>query len=228
MMALRTSALPAVLVASLLAGCSRVPAPAPAEHRGEPPFAGEVRAAALAYQEWDRVSDHAHRAPTDCLIRPASGAVRSTSEDQETHGQKLYFLYAKDGRAYEDHGFLAREDALMAPGQVLVKESWTAVEVPRGEVPALVPSRPGDPIHPPEYAVAGERAWRTADRAGLFIMLKLDPSTPGTDAGWVYATTSPDGSEVLEAGRIERCMACHVEGTRDRLFGLPASRRERR
>jgi hypothetical protein len=54
----------------------------------------------------------------------------------------------------------------------------------------------------------------------LFIMMKLDPATAGTDDGWVYATTSADGKTVTAAGKIESCMKCHVEAKNNRLFGL--------
>lgn len=52
-------------------------------------------------------------------------------------------------------------------------------------------------------------------------MMKLDPKTPGTDDGWVYATLAADGRTVTAAGRIESCMKCHRETKTDRLFGMP-------
>ena len=50
-------------------------------------------------------------------------------------------------------------------------------------------------------------------------MLKLDPSTPETDEGWVYGTLSADGQRVTAAGRVESCMDCHVDEGRDRMYG---------
>jgi hypothetical protein len=52
-------------------------------------------------------------------------------------------------------------------------------------------------------------------------MFRLDPSTPDTDAGWVYATVTPDG-QVTSAGRVASCMGCHeTSATHERLFGVP-------
>jgi hypothetical protein len=51
-------------------------------------------------------------------------------------------------------------------------------------------------------------------------MFKLEPGTPGTDAGWVYGTVTPDGKQVTSAGRVESCMGCHQDAPHDRLFGL--------
>ncbi len=62
----------------------------------------------------------------------------------------------------------------------------------------------------------------TLDQKGpLFVMLRKDHSTPGTDQGWVYATLTPDGKTVTSAGRVASCMECHVRAEHGRLFGLP-------
>jgi hypothetical protein len=70
------------------------------------------------------------------------------------------------------------------------------------------------------YARQDGRLYHAAQKAGLFVMYKLDPGTPGTDEGWVYGTVSADGREVLSAGRVGPCMACHWDAPHDRLFGL--------
>ena len=65
--------------------------------------------------------------------------------------------------------------------------------------------------------------FRATDPAGLYIMFKLDPSTPETDEGWVYATITPDG-QVTSAGRVGSCMGCHeTSATHERLYGVPKS-----
>ncbi|MCA9299186.1 MAG: hypothetical protein KDA28_08980, partial [Phycisphaerales bacterium] len=46
-----------------------------------------------------------------------------------------------------------------------------------------------------------------------------EPDTPDTDEGWVYATTTPDARTIVEAGRIESCIECHEQTTRDRMYG---------
>lgn len=76
-------------------------------------------------------------------------------------------------------------------GQVLVKESW----VPQSDAPE-VPTR----------------------RGPLFVMWKTGGS--GTDDGWIYATLSPEGTEVTASGKLASCMECHESAKRDRLFGV--------
>jgi hypothetical protein len=55
-------------------------------------------------------------------------------------------------------------------------------------------------------------------------MMKLDPATPNTDAGWVYGTVTPDGKTVTSSGKVETCLKCHVEAPGDRLFGIASYR----
>ena len=66
----------------------------------------------------------------------------------------------------------------------------------------------------------GDKVYKAAKQGDLFVMTKLDPKSPGTDEGWVYATLSPDGKKLTSAGMIESCMQCHRETKTDRLFGL--------
>jgi hypothetical protein len=83
-------------------------------------------------------------------------------------------------------------------GQVLVKEAWVPEPMKdKGEAP------------------------KAKEKAGLFIMFKLDPETPDTDEGWVYGTVTADGRTVTSAGRVGSCMGCHKKAPHDRLFGLP-------
>jgi hypothetical protein len=181
------------------------------------------------YTEWTRVSDTAHFAPWGCLAKPPSGAQFSTSDDAGSHGRKLYFLFAKDADAYQRisrAGTLDyRDDSVESPaGQALVKQSWRAIEIDPADVP-----RTGNasdfraPVHPPDYLIDGGRAYRAGEPGELFVMLKLDPTTPNTDHGWVYATLTADGSRIIESGRIASCMRCHRDAPKDRLFGQPWS-----
>ena len=146
----------------------------------------------------------------------------SASKDGGTHGQKLYSLFAKDRAAYKR--------GTSGAGQVLVKESWRPERVAD---PASAPTRNGaarstpsaeggDHFHPYARTADGE-VFRAAERAGLFVMYKLDPSTPDTDTGWVYGTVSPAG-EVTSAGRVASCMGCHEKAPQGRLFGVPTGR----
>jgi hypothetical protein len=90
---------------------------------------------------------------------------------------------------------------------------------------------------PGSYIVAGEanpigqvvvkESWTLEpprEKGELFIMYKLDPSTPDTDEGWIYGTVTADGTKVISGGRVASCMSCHLEAPHDRLFGLPHER----
>lgn len=166
------------------------------------------------YTAWSRVSDRANWAPADCIMRPPAGVLVSESRDDATHGHKLYHLFARDGQSYQWLGGGSDSANRQSPvGQVLVKEAWT---------PIPVDSSSATPFDSAE--VTSDGRYRTGERAGLFVMLKLDPRTPGTDQGWVYATLDATGQRVLAAGRVESCMKCHAAAPYDRLFGLPYAR----
>lgn len=151
--------------------------------------------------------------------------VPSRSDDQRTHGDKLYKLWVSDYDAYMRLcGFDAKRysaqplDKTAKPlttspiGQTLVKETFAAVKVPASEEPKPNPYRR-------DLIVDGDKAFRQGAPAELFIMTKVDPKTPDTDNGWIYAVVSTDRKTVLRSGRIESCMHCHEQTTRDRLYG---------
>ena len=112
-------------LALLVASCS-----------GADPRLAEVGA---GYAGWGRVDDAARRAPTDCEAPVPAPPRLSASRDPETHGRKLYYLFAKDREAYR----LGRE--LPQPvGQVLVKETWIPGQ-PRKKGPLFVMTKTGEP-----------------------------------------------------------------------------------
>jgi hypothetical protein len=203
--------------------------------------------------QWDRPPDgtpaheeasvHLGVAPSPVKPEPRSGWSRlfgrqsgtahvSASQDADTHGRKLYSLFARDREAY--FHLASRKSAPV--GQVLVKQSWVPEEVPAAATAAIprseilvTPPREGedkkgglykgDHFWPFAVGKDGKR-YKATKLAGLFLMLKLDPRTPGTDAGWLYGTVTPDGKKVTSVGRVESCMKCHQEAKHDRLFGL--------
>lgn len=192
-------------------------------------FERELLAAAGEYKSWQRVSDQARFAPTDSVAPRQAGVQRSDSDDAGTHGRKLYYLFAKNAATYTeaswclpDLEFDPADLSRRLIGQVLVKESWTAVE-----------GAPARDAEDPRHLVDGDKTLRTGEKfhigepRDLFVMLKLDPATPGTDAGWVYGTLTPDGRRVTASGRIASCMKCHADAGFDRLFGLPRARESR-
>jgi hypothetical protein len=227
---MRVRHLPTLLLPIILAACAK-PSPTTSSAadlgpkkvaHSSTPFAEEVLAAAHNYTAWTRVSDQANWAPTNCRAPAPEGAQVSQSGDHDTHGKKLYYLFAKVPGQYTTDAFKDGSSI----GQALVKESWTPVKVDKAKVPTA-PFEIGARRHPPEYAFSDNgEAFKTGERAPLFVMLKLDPATKGTDEGWVYATLTPNAKTILQSGRIESCMECHVgTKTHDRLFGPAWARR---
>ncbi len=179
------------------------------------------------YHAWGRVDDVLRWAPELCMVPPPSRPRFSESDDAATHGRKLYFLFAADREEY-----VAMSDGAPAStGQIIVKESW----LPEEDDPPMTDAD-GRTLRPEyrgaQWEVTGEHVdhfttylqrdgrWYRADAKGpLFVMMKAGPG-PGTDNGWIYATLTPEGSEITAAGRIESCMKCHEHAPHDRLFGL--------
>jgi hypothetical protein len=215
----------------------------PAAPAADPNFEKELKEAVAKYLTWGRADDRSRWAPEDCRAPSPPRARASASTEEKTHGRKLYSVFAKDPLAY---AWLTLPERAAAVGQVVVKQSWVPEEVtgeeaaaaiaaekkgwvlwvpPKGAVPKA--ARPeGTPEAVREdgfnpYVVRDGKVFKAAKQGDLFVMLKLDPKTPGTDDGWVYGTVSPDGKTVSSAGRLESCMKCHVEAKTDRLFGLP-------
>lgn len=133
--------------------------------------------------------------------------------------------------------------------QVLVKESFAPEEVTPDDATAPAAAKPAPPSSPPAAATPpakaaaapgpaaapadreaqarslrpaskGGKRFRAGASRGLYVMLRLDPKTPGTDDGWVYGTIAPDGT-LTSSGRVASCMSCHVGAPHGRLFGLP-------
>lgn len=174
-------------------------------------FTEQVLAIAAEYQTWGRVDDELRWAPFLCR-EPLPGIARpSTSEDPATHGQKLYSVFAKNRASYPNGPHV---------GQVVVKESWVpeAVPTPDGGFKPTAVFDAGDHFYP--YARSDGGVFRAAEKAGLFIMFRVDPVTADSDQGWVYATVSKEGA-VSSVGRVGSCMGCHEMATHERLFGVP-------
>lgn len=206
-------------------------AAAPAE---KPSFESLILAAAAEYKQFPRVSDRANWAPAMCRVPPPTGVQQSEAPEPATgsnsHGRKLYFLFAKDDRAYDAMsmsgtlGYPRTTDPDAKPwsnpvGQTVVKEAFKPSAVSPDKRPADETDTFGQKHLPAEYLELNGTLYRTGDPAGLFIMIKLDPATPETDNGWIYGVTSPDNKSVVASGRIASCMGCHEQTTRDRLYG---------
>ena len=179
------------------------------------PFEAELQKVARDYTSWGRVDDLLRWAPTDCALPPPARLRESRAGGSAGHGRKLYSLFARDRDAYVA--------GRSVDGQIVVKEAWLPERTPPGDTlsahqPKGPSSSSNDYFVP--YAVGPDGGLLHAKRrAGLFIMLKEDPATSGTDDGWVYGTISPDG-EVTASGRVASCMGCHQRAPQGRLFGV--------
>ena len=107
-----------------------------------------ILSAAQEYPSYGRVNDRLLWAPALCSDAPKPAPPRmSISRDVNTHGRKLYHLYAKHFDLYR------QSDSVTQPlGQVLVKEAW-------------IPAAGSTSKHP----VAGEKG-------PLFMMMKTGES----------------------------------------------------
>jgi hypothetical protein len=194
---------------------SEVGPPAPDEN--DPRWHAAVHQLAAQYEAWMPLDSPMRWSPELCFI-PRQHARASAARDATPHGRKLYQLYVQDPEAYgarptaklwEPDPMDARAGARIEQG--VVKRSYIPVRL---EAPEIDPS-PFDGLGPAEmdgelYAPGGD--------AGLFLMFRPMDAVAETDAGWVYATVTPEG-EITGAGRMASCMSCHTRHE-DRLFGL--------
>lgn len=216
------AALALAAIACVACAQTTKPQPEPAPEKAAEPAAEEapvvedaeiklwgdkLLAVAADYRGYQKMAEDPSYGPTMCRAPIHRSAFISQAETG-AHGRKLYFLWVKEPDIYARAGWVGKysdlpEDTIITQpvGQVLVKESF-------------VPGKDADPDNPHAPRTLGEKA-------GLFVMLKLDPSTAGTDQGWVYGTISADGKTVTSAGKVGNCMKCHTETKQDRMFGMP-------
>ncbi len=185
---------------------------------------------AQTYQTYGRVDDQGRWAPWMCAA-PQPATVRfSASRDAKTHGQKLYSLFA-----FSRNSYLIPPKAGQPVGQVIVKQAWIPTEVKEIGKPQravirqekAAPEKKKGQVHGfgstdffLPYARKDGRIYKADKLAALFIMYKMEPTTAGTDRGWVYGTVTPDGKTVTSAGKVASCMKCHLKAPGDRVFGL--------
>lgn len=185
------------------------------------PFDARLLELARTYKSFGVVDDELRSANVLCMAYAIKSPWRfSASKDQYSHGQKLYLLYANQTK---DKTYI-RQDDQYPPGFAVVKEAWIPEE-DRGQADKDKENR--GRAEKFTFTIRYDAVMRDGKRYyasrkfGLFIMYKTDTGTPDTDDGWVYGTVTPDGEEVMSAGRVENCMECHRRAPHDRLFGLP-------
>jgi len=131
----------------------------------------------------------------------------SKSSDAKTHGQKLYYLYARDRVAYVNQPDVS--------GQVVVKESFNQLSAQ--EIKVNHEKKYAGTVRAPVVLTMNDML---GAKSGLYIMFNTGSKTADTDDGWVYGTVTADGKTVTSAGRVQSCMECHVNAPHGRLFGL--------
>lgn len=168
--------------------------------------------AANSYLEFGMVNTAALAALNDCRpAAPPAFPLQSKSDDSETHGDKLYFLFAKQVAHY-----LNQDGSPVPTGQILVKESWTS-KPSNPNARNMRTHRSGIRINP--RTIVGDQVLEIGQRKELFLMLKLATDTPDTDQGWVYGVVDSKTKQVSESGKVPSCIRCHEDANHDRLFG---------
>lgn len=212
----------------------------------DPRFVPVLQAAAKDYRGWGRVDERPNIAPALCrapmgLDFGFPSHARLSQADDAEHGKKLYYLFAgiigdaASSSARERYTALGQPaagqptpDPTLPIGFTVVKQSWVASAKPAAAAapvivdPTLVSFDPPAPISWVEHE--GQRL-HVGEQAELFVMTKVGAADmPGTDAGWIYGTLTPDGQRVTSAGQVSRCMDCHEAATHERLFGLQTTK----
>lgn len=217
-----------------------VPAPTPIdvnEANIDPKWVARVSEIAREYQKLDKVTDELRISPELCRAWPLPfGPQASMSGDAATHGRKMHHLYTSEGWAYwfrvmNTSEALTREWPIdqtpigkAAAGTVVVKEAFQPIDgVLRTATRSELKIDPQSKANEPKYLPV-----TTGSFDGLFIMFKVEPGTPGTDEGWVYATVGQDRTTITSAGAVASCIDCHRDSTCDRLLGPPAFQRQYR
>jgi hypothetical protein len=169
--------------------------------------------AAREYRSFGLIDNEMNWAPAPCAApNEPPAATFSNSGDADSHGSKLYFLFASDADSYL---YAKKKDS--PAGQTIVKESWHALPIDKLEGNPYADHASGHQVR--RYTSRGDKFYQAGDQRELFIMFKTGPDTHGTDQGWVYGVVSADAKKVVAAGRLNNCMSCHVDAGVDRLFG---------
>lgn len=177
---------------------------------------------ASEYAQYQLIEASLHWSPLACSMPPPPGPLASESNDTETHGGKLYFMFAKEGDAYRR---CAESDQPV--GQAIVKQSWTSKPAQFEKNPDLYATQREFKFGPDNQATVqatpylrkGDAWFEVHEPAGLFIMLKTGEHEEA-DEGWIYATTNAAGTEIRSIGKLNSCIECHADAPRDRMFGI--------
>jgi hypothetical protein len=135
--------------------------------------------------------------------------ISRTSISSSPHGNKLYKLFVKDIKSYNDSTI-----KFQPIGQVIVKETWNVKTVDKDSV---------SQVTIPVKQSMNDGKWYTPTTVSeLFIMYK-ERKSDKNDEGWVYGIVNLEAksetAKILENGKISSCIGCHVGTKYDRIFG---------
>jgi hypothetical protein len=186
----------------------------PSPGKGEAAHRAKLLDIAGKYKTYEKVDGQMRVAPAFCApaMPPRPEHRLSRSDDESTHGRKLYTLYAlKCEPGPGSYAMQTKPNDALEPvkGQIVVKESWIAEEV-----------KADQQSYKDAVGLDGKH-YKPGAKGPLFVMYQTDPKDPLADDGWVYGTLTPDGKTVTGVGRLENCMKCHQTAPHGRLFGLP-------
>ena len=195
-------------------GCTApTPAPSVAETELQVQTVADLRRGLLEiaanYKGYEKTDNRMRVAQVACAMPtlPKSEYRFSRSDDANSHGKKLYQMYA--AKIDPITGSYTPGNLQTKTGQVIVKESW------------LADAAKEDDYFSKTISGANGQRFKPGAKGPLFAMFQVDAKDPRSDEGWVYGTLTPDGKTITGIGRIANCMACHQKAPHGRLFGLP-------
>ena len=196
----------AIPLAAAILSCNRPPQPSPAATKeiSQELFLN----IAQQYTQYVQINSTARLAPTLCAP-PMPQPDMSRSTDAATHGQKLFFLFARDGAKY-----------LSATTKMTADQIKSRKQFEPANPPPLALAENVQQVLVKESFLPPAGGGARGAAMDLFLMVQYPASTPGTDNGWVYAVVAPDLKTVKASGQIQSCAGCHAAAPYDHLFGL--------
>lgn len=209
------------------------PAEAPAAaSKPAPPWRAALSEASATYLDrFTRIGPAPRWAHLDCDEPPPKPALPGPEasglavgprrpKTPPEHARKVYWLYTSFPAYYDNRKIpivsmsMPVEVQSIPAGFTVVKEAWRPERLD-----PKTPPHPESKTRPHSWEPWAETVWVGTERIGLFLMHYTgDANAPGTDAGWVYGVASPDGTKLLESGKLDACINCHKSAGAQRLY----------
>jgi len=192
-------------------------------------WSAQIRESAVGFSlTMDRLTGPMRWSPYLCRAQPPPTPIFSRAPEGSPHSRKLYHLYTDDAAGYwratngqDQGGVLTLVKEAHAPVLFDVPlGAWSLADLYKHDRKSLAERRQRD-VQGTAISPEDGNIYTPGEVISLFVMHRVgDADTAGTDLGWIYGVTGPDGSEVWNAGLIESCMECHRKAPHGRLFGL--------